>query len=137
MMGGVAGHAGLFASADEVTKMMQLFLNQGTYGDTRLFKPETVKRFTDRYNSATRRGLGFDKPETNTTKVSPVTDKASAQSFGHLGFTGTIAWADPANGLVFVFLSNRVNPNGWNRKLITTNVRNKAMIIAYEAIVTP
>ncbi|PZX12240.1 CubicO group peptidase (beta-lactamase class C family) [Breznakibacter xylanolyticus] len=137
IMGGVAGHAGLFASADEVTKMMQLFLNQGTYGDTRLFKPETVKRFTDRYNSATRRGLGFDKPETNTTKVSPVTDKASAQSFGHLGFTGTIAWADPANGLVFVFLSNRVNPNGWNRKLITTNVRNKAMTIAYEAIVTP
>lgn len=136
MMGGVAGHAGLFATVDEVAKMMQMYLNRGSYGGTQFFKPETVDRFINRYNTTSRRGLGFDKPEPDAVKVSPVCSNASPSSFGHTGFTGTIAWADPESGLLFVFLSNRVHPDGWNRKLISTNVRNKAMTMAYEAIVT-
>jgi CubicO group peptidase (beta-lactamase class C family) len=136
MMGGVAGHAGLFATVDEVAKMMQMYLNKGSYGGNQFFKPQTVDRFISQYNSTTRRGLGFDKPETDPVKISPVCENASPLSFGHTGFTGTIAWADPESGLIFVFLSNRVHPDGWNRKLISTNVRNKAMTMAYEAIIT-
>jgi CubicO group peptidase (beta-lactamase class C family) len=137
MLGGVAGHAGLFSNAGELAKIMQMYLNGGSYGGRQLIKPETVKLFTCRYNDTTRRGLGFDKPEVQSSKLSPVCADASDESFGHLGFTGCIAWADPKNDLIFIFLSNRVYPHSWNKRLIQADVRANAMQVAYDAIIEP
>ena len=134
LLGGVSGNAGLFSNADEMAKMMQMYLNDGVYGQQRYFQPQTVQLFTNPGITSVRRGLGFDKPETDPDKVSPVCGEASPKSFGHLGFTGTIAWADPETGLVFIFLSNRVNPYGWNKKLTESNVRSKIMSQAYKSI---
>jgi CubicO group peptidase (beta-lactamase class C family) len=134
MLGGVAGHAGLFSNAGDLAKMMQMYLNNGSYGGMQLVKPETVKLFTSRYNDTVRRGLGFDKPELKTSKTNPACDSASEKSFGHLGFTGCVAWADPQNGLIFILLSNRVYPHSWNKRLIQYEIRTKAMQVAYDAI---
>jgi CubicO group peptidase (beta-lactamase class C family) len=135
LLGGVAGSAGIFANAADVAKIMQLFLDNGKYGNQQIIGAETVKRFTSRYDSSNRRGLGFDKPDTTSVALSPVCAEASSASFGHLGFTGTIAWADPRNGLVFVFLSNRVHPNAWNKRLIQMDIRSQCMSAAYRSIV--
>lgn len=134
LMGGVAGHAGLFANSAELAKMMQMYLDGGRYGDQQILKPETVSLFTSRYDSQSRRGLGFDKPDTDNPRLSPVCAKASKESFGHTGFTGTIVWADPKTGLVMVFLSNRVCPDSWNKRLIQMDIRSKVMAVAYAAI---
>ncbi|MEX6626100.1 glycoside hydrolase family 3 N-terminal domain-containing protein [Tenacibaculum salmonis] len=126
MIGGVGGHAGLFANANDVAKIMQLFLQEGTYGDKKYFEPETIEKFNKRYyeNKRVRRGLGFDKPQLNP-KVKATCGCVSDQSFGHSGFTGTYTWADPATGIVYVFLSNRVYPTMRNRGLIKSNIRTK------------
>jgi CubicO group peptidase (beta-lactamase class C family) len=134
MMGGVAGHAGLFASVDDVAKMMQMFLNEGSYGGVRFLKPETVQLFTRSNSPTNRRGLGFDKPAMDSSSISPVNKEATSSSFGHLGFTGTLAWADPEKRLVVVFLSNRVYPRSWNKKLTEGKYRMKVMEIAYQSI---
>jgi CubicO group peptidase (beta-lactamase class C family) len=134
MMGGVAGHAGLFASADDVAKMMQMYLNEGSYGGIHFLKPETVQLFTRSNSPGNRRGLGFDKPATDSSSISPVNKEASPSSFGHLGFTGTLAWADPEKRLVVVFLSNRVYPRSWNKKLTEGKYRMKVMEAAYQSI---
>ncbi|MFT3739049.1 MAG: serine hydrolase [Breznakibacter sp.] len=134
LMGGVAGHAGLFSNSAELAKMMQLYLDKGHYGDRQLIKSETVALFSGRYDAQSRRGLGFDKPDLDNLRLSPVCAQASGESFGHTGFTGTIVWADPKNGLVFVFLSNRVCPEAWNKRLIQMDIRSKAMTVAYSAI---
>ncbi|WP_010528174.1 serine hydrolase domain-containing protein [Thermophagus xiamenensis] len=135
MMGGVAGHAGLFANALDIAKMMQLYLNGGHYGGKEYIKSNTIKLFTSRHNDKNRRGLGFDKPESDTTKVNPVSSFASPASFGHSGFTGTLAWADPLTGIVYVFLSNRVHPNQYNKKLIEENYRTTIQDIIYNSII--
>ena len=134
MMGGVGAHAGLFSNANDVGKIMQMYLQNGNYAGKQFFKPETIKEFTSYqfpYNE-NRRGLGFDKPP--LTGKSPVCDCASLSSFGHTGFTGTIAWEDPEYNLVFVFLSNRVYPEASNRRLITMNIRAKLMQQVYNEI---
>lgn len=123
MLGGISGHAGLFANANDVGVVMQLLLNGGTYGGQRLLKTSTIELFTKRVSKKSRRGLGFDKPETTPGKSSPAGNGASALCFGHTGFTGTCTWADPKNGLVYVFLSNRVNPSAENKKLAEQNIR--------------
>jgi beta-glucosidase-like glycosyl hydrolase/CubicO group peptidase (beta-lactamase class C family) len=122
-MGGVAGHAGLFSTAYDMAKIMQLFLWRGSYGGTQFLKPETVDKFTRKHDSGNRRGLGFDKPETDPRKTSPVCSEASPESFGHSGFTGTFVWVDPRRELVYVFLSNRVHPDSNNRLITTTGIR--------------
>jgi CubicO group peptidase (beta-lactamase class C family) len=104
---------------------MQMLLNKGSYGGEAYFKPETVNLFTAQYHADSRRGLGFDKPETNLLKATPAGKFSSALCYGHTGFTGTCAWADPKNGLVYVFLSNRINPTADNKKLAETNVRTR------------
>jgi CubicO group peptidase (beta-lactamase class C family) len=134
LMGGVAGHAGAFANAGDVARIMQMFLDGGTYGGVQLFSPETVKLFTSRTDASVRRGLGFDKPDSSSIVISPVCVEASSQSFGHTGFTGTIAWADPQNGLVFVFLSNRIHTHVWNKKLMQMDIRAKCMSAAYRSV---
>ncbi|MEM6724311.1 MAG: glycoside hydrolase family 3 N-terminal domain-containing protein, partial [Bacteroidota bacterium] len=107
MLGGVSGHAGLFANANDVAVILQMLLNDGVYGGVRYFKPETIATFTTRYERSTRRGIGFDMLETNAAKSPNFSQLASEQTFGHLGFTGIGAWADPQNELIYIFLSNR------------------------------
>lgn len=134
MLGGVAGHAGLFSNANDVAIVMQMLLNKGSYGGKTYFKANTVNKFTNTYMLIqSRRGLGFDKPDADPKK-SPTCKSASLSSFGHTGFTGTATWADPENGLVYVFLSNRIHPSTENKKLIEMNVRTEIQEVIYEAI---
>ena len=132
LMGGVAGHAGLFANANDVAILYQMMLNRGSYGGVQYIKPETVDLFTAKQSPASRRGLGFDRwdpiPEHNyPSKL------ASPQAYGHTGFTGTCVWVDPKYGLVYVFLSNRVNPNVGS-KLSSLNIRPRIQDVVYKAI---
>lgn len=134
LSGGVAGHAGLFGNANAVAKVLELQLQGGTYGGHYYFKPSTIKTFTKRQYINNRRGLGWDKPGDEMN--GPVSELASSDTFGHTGFTGTAAWADPVNQLIFVFLSNRVYPNSDNLKLIEENIRTRIQTLLYGAIIT-
>ena len=135
MLGGVGGHAGLFANANDVAKIMQMYLQKGFYGGKRYLKSETVEKFNKRYysNKKVRRGLGFDKPQLNK-RIKSTCGCVSDESFGHSGFTGTYAWADPKSGLVYVFLSNRVYPTMENKGLIKSNMRTEIQQIIQDAI---
>ena len=135
MLGGVGGHAGVFANANDVGKIMQLYLQKGFYGGKRYLKSETINKFNQRYfsNEKVRRGLGFDKPQLDP-EVKATCGCVSEESFGHSGFTGTYAWADPISGLVYVFLSNRVYPDMENRGLIERNMRTKIQQVLQDAI---
>lgn len=137
MMGGVAGHAGLFATAQDVALVFQMLLNKGTYGGKRYFKPETVALFTAYNSTLNFRGLGFDKPMGDPEKGGAAGNRVSAQAFGHQGFTGTCAWADPATGIIFVFLSNRVYPTADNKKISEQNVRTITQDYIYESLGIP
>ena len=137
MFGGVAGHAGLFSNAGDIGVIMQMLLNGGTYNNKKYLNPETIELFTAYHSVNSRRGYGFDKPEKdNATRLEAFPCLlASPLTFGHTGFTGTCAWADPAHDLVFVFLSNRVYPEGGdNKKLLTMNVRGKIQEAVYKAM---
>ena len=132
MMGGVAGHAGVFSNANDLAKMMQMFLNNGLYGGHQYLSENVIKEFT-KYQFRTqgnRRGLGFDKQLGNS---GPAYSGVPTSSFGHSGFTGTLVWADPDNQLVYVFLSNRVYPSAENTKLIQHKIREKIHQRIYEA----
>lgn len=134
LMGGVAGHAGLFGNALDLAKLMQLFLNKGFHNGVQLLDSNVVKDYTAcHFCPKNRRGLCFEKPEPNTSKDSPVTAECSLESFGHAGFTGTLAWADPENKLVFVFLSNRVFPNSEENKLVKLGIRGKVHKAFYDS----
>ncbi|MDO5654613.1 MAG: glycoside hydrolase family 3 N-terminal domain-containing protein [Flavobacteriaceae bacterium] len=133
MLGGVAGHAGIFSNSNDLAKMMQMFLNNGVYGGRKYLTESVIKEFTSyQYrNQGNRRGLGFDKQlGTNGPAYSGV----SSSSYGHSGFTGTLVWADPEYNLVYVFLSNRVYPTSDNRKLIQNEIREKIHQRIYEAL---
>ena len=108
--GGVQGNAGLFSNATDIAKYCRMLLNGGVYGNRRILSPETVRLFTTSKSPTCRRGLGFDKPDTDNPDKSPTCEEASPSVFGHVGFTGTAFWVDPDNDLIFVFLTNRVNP---------------------------
>lgn len=131
LMGGVSGHAGLFGSSLDLAKILQMYLQEGFYGGKRYFKPETVAEFTKVQFPEThnRRGLAFDKPTLGNSNL-PLSraypaPQVSASSYGHTGFTGTMAWADPEHELLFVFLSNRVHPTRTNNKLQNSSLRIK------------
>lgn len=134
MMGGVAGHAGLFGDALDVAKMMQLFLDGGMFNDERLISAKTINDFNTCYycKEGNRRGAGFDKPQLG--KSGPTCGCASMKSFGHTGFTGTMAWADPEKDLVYVFLSNRTYPNADDNKLSKANTREDIQQVIYDAL---
>lgn len=121
--GGVQGNAGLFSNARDIAKYCQMLLNGGTYGGKQLLKPETVKLFTTAKSPTCRRGLGFDKPDMENPDYSPTCEEASATTIGHLGFTGTVFWIDPAQNLTFIFLTNRVNPTRDNAAFNKANIR--------------
>ena len=140
MLDNVAGHAGLFSNAADLAKLYQMLLNGGVYQEKRFLKKETIGWFTSYQTPISRRGLGFDKPEKDND-IRPV-DKAypsksvSTATFGHTGFTGTCVWVDPAYDLIYIFLSNRVNPSGGdNLKLSQLNIRSRIQEIIYASII--
>lgn len=134
LLGGIAGHAGIFSNANDVAKIMQMYLNGGTYGGKRYFKESTVEKFnTCHYcDDNVRRGVGFDKPQLRN--VGPTCGCVSMSSFGHSGFTGTFTWADPEEEIVYVFLSNRIHPSVENRKLIQEDIRSEIQQVIYDAL---
>jgi beta-glucosidase-like glycosyl hydrolase/CubicO group peptidase (beta-lactamase class C family) len=127
LSGGVAGHAGLFSNANDLAKLYQMYLNGGFYGGTRYLTEETIAEFTSCANCGhgNRRGLGFDKKDPDRKKKSPICEEASLQSYGHTGFTGTMVWIDPERDLVFIFLSNRINPSSDNNRLSQLGTRSE------------
>ncbi len=134
MFGGIGGHAGLFANANDVTKIMQMYLNGGYYGGKQYFQRQTLEEFNTCYycHKDVRRGVGFDKPQLGD--IGPTCGCISMTSFGHSGFTGTFTWADPEEEIVYVFLSNRTFPDSANRKLISNDIRSEIQRVIYEAI---
>jgi len=135
MQGGVAGHAGLFGTALDLAKLMQMYMNYGTLNGVRILDEKVVREFTGcHFCPGNRRGLCFDKPEPDPKRESPVTSECSSRSFGHSGFTGTFVWADPDNELIFVFLSNRVYPDAEPNKLAKSGIRGKIHKAFYEAM---
>lgn len=136
MFGGVAGHAGLFSNAYDLSLLYQMLLNGGELNGERYLHPETVKLFTSYNSKVSRRGLGFDKPEKdNAIRKDPYpASLASSETFGHTGFTGTCVWVDPKYDLVYIFLSNRVYPTRDNGKLSNMGIRGKIQDAIYRAI---
>lgn len=134
MLGGVGGHAGLFANSRDLATIVQLFLNKGKMGGIDYISPDIVDEFTGcQYCPTNRRGAGFDKPSPDGSG-GPVTKMASLSSYGHSGFTGTLVWADPKYKLNYVFLSNRVYPDAENWKIVKMNVRSEIHEIIYQAV---
>ena len=137
LMGGVAGHAGLFANARDLAVLMQLLLNEGYANNRQFISGYTVKKFTSApfKDNKNRRGIGFDKPEVDPSVQGYTPSKQSSmESFGHTGFTGTFVWADPKNGLIVIFLSNRIYPDADNNKLSQNNIRTRIHDLFYEAV---
>jgi CubicO group peptidase (beta-lactamase class C family) len=132
LMGGVAGHAGLFADANDLAILYQMVLNRGFYGGVQFIKPETVDLFTAKQSAISRRGLGFDRWDPIADHHYP-SQLASPQTYGHTGFTGTCVWVDPRYNLVYIFLSNRVNPVV-SSKLSSLNIRPRIQDVVYQAI---
>lgn len=133
MMGGVAGHAGLFSNATDLAALMQMLLNKGQIGTLNLIHKDIVELYTKcQFCPGNRRGLGFDKPSADGSG-GPVSNLTSLASFGHSGFTGTLAWADPTYQINYVFLSNRVSPNADNWKIRDMNIRTNIQKVIYEA----
>jgi beta-N-acetylhexosaminidase len=137
MLGGIGGHAGLFSTSRDVAVIFQMLTNKGNYGGKQYLKPATIDLFTEYGSKISHRGLGFDKPLPDADNGGPTGDRWSALTFGHQGFTGTCVWADPASGVVFVFLSNRVYPSGSNTKINKLNVRTTAQDYIYESLGIP
>ncbi|MCK5029209.1 MAG: serine hydrolase [Bacteroidales bacterium] len=137
MLGGVCGHAGIFSTAGDLAKLMQMYLNGGEYGGFKYFNKETIDLFTTSpfLENNNRRALGFDKPQMDYSKSGPTCQCVSGSSFGHTGFTGTIAWSDPEEQIVYIFLSNRIHPDQDNSKLIKMNVRTDIQELIYNAII--
>ncbi len=132
--GGVSGNAGLFSNANDLAKVLQLLLNQGEYGGERYLTTETSRLFTQSKSPLSRRGLGFDKPAAGNPKQSPCGQLTPACVYGHTGYTGTCFWVDPDNQLVYIFLSNRVNPTRANNKLSSLDIRTRIQDAIYKAI---
>jgi len=135
MQGGIGGHAGLFSNANDVAKIMQMYLQQGSYGGERYLKPETIDKFNHQYyaKDQVRKGVGFDKPQIKESEKATC-GCVSSQSFGHSGFTGTYTWADPVSGIVYVFLSNRTFPTANNLGLVNSNIRTEIQQVIQNAI---
>lgn len=132
--GGLQGNAGLFANAGDLAKICQMWLDGGQYGGQRYLKPETVSMFTTQKSPTCRRGLGFDKPDVENLASSPTCDEAPADTYGHLGFTGTVFWVVPSEQLIFIFLTNRVDPTRDNAAFNAANLRPALMQAALKAI---
>lgn len=134
MMGGVAGHAGLFSNAGDLAVLMQMLINKGSYGGQQFITPETVDLFTTRHPKSTRRGIGFDMKELDTRKAKSMSPLAPASTFGHTGFTGNAVWADPENKIVYIFCANRTYPGKNNQTFNNRDYRSKVQTLIYKAM---
>ena len=136
MLGGVSGHAGLFSNASDLAVVMQMLLQNGYYGGVQYIESKTINDFTKQQFplDENRRGVCFDRPYPEYDSLGPCCESVSQKSYGHSGFTGTYAWADPENGLVYVFLSNRVYPDASNRKIVKMNIRTEIHQAMYDII---
>ncbi|MCE4565843.1 serine hydrolase [Maribellus sp. CM-23] len=138
VFGGFSGNAGLFANANDLAKLMEMYLQMGTYGGNQYLSRKTMEEFTRVQfpENNNRRGLGFDKPLLNNKEVTPEQSYpcpgASPDSFGHSGFTGTFVWADPTYNLIYIFLSNRVYPTRETNMLGKLNVRSQVLQTFYD-----
>ncbi|MBQ0768949.1 MAG: serine hydrolase [Bizionia sp.] len=136
MQGGVGGHAGVFSNANDIAKIMQMYLQKGYYGGVRYLKPETIDKFNTCYfcEENVRRGVGFDKPQLG--EAGPTCGCLSMTSFGHSGFTGTYAWADPEEEIIYVFLANRTYPSSKGKNmLLREDIRTNIQKAIYDAII--
>ncbi len=139
MQGGVGGHAGVFSNAEDLAVVMQMLINGGTYGGERYLSERVVEEYTrcqfcESELDEERRGAGFDKPVI-PEGPGPTCKCVSFDSFGHSGFTGTIAWADPVEEIVYIFLSNRVYPSAENKKLAKMDIRTNIQEEIYKVLV--
>jgi beta-N-acetylhexosaminidase len=141
MLGGISGHAGLFATANDLMKLMEMYRRTGSYGGEQIISNEVLERYTRvQYpENDNRRGLGFDKPlldnaESPPKEAYPCKD-ASPSSFGHSGYTGTFVWMDPEYEISYIFLSNRVNPTRNNNLLSELNIRSDILQAIYDSII--
>ena len=134
LLGGVSGHAGLFSNANDIAKIMQMYLWNGSYGNDQYIKSETIDLFNscNFCDADVRRGVGFDKPQLDD--IGPTCGCISMNSFGHSGFTGTFTWADPDEEIIYVFLSNRTYPSADNKSIIENNLRSDIQGLIYESI---
>ncbi len=139
MMDGVSANAGLFGTAIDLAKLMQMYLNMGEYGGYRFITRPTLKSFTSYHyaNENVHRGLGFDKPLLQNKDQGMPAKDAGEDSFGHSGYTGTFTWADPDSGILFVFMSNRVYPTRENNKIASLSIRPKMHQVIYDARLDP
>ncbi|XCI74969.1 MAG: glycoside hydrolase family 3 N-terminal domain-containing protein [Flavobacteriales bacterium] len=135
MLGGVSGHAGLFSNANDLAKIMQMYLQGGYYGGKRYLQAQTVKKFTSYQYKKNRRGLGFDKPQREGDRPYSSPYDASPENYGHRGFTGTMVWADPVEQIVYVFLSNHVQPSSETNLLLKLYTRSEIQNTIYQSIV--
>ena len=135
MQGGVGGHAGLFSNANDVAKIMQMYIQGGYYGGQRFLNERTIEKFNKCYfcHKEVRRGVGFDKPQLKDK--GPTCGCVSRRSFGHSGFTGTYTWADPDAEIVYVFLSNRTYPSSTNRLLVRSELRTRIQQVIYDSVI--
>lgn len=141
MLGGISGHAGLFSTANDLLKLMELYRRMGEYGGEQLIGNDVLKKYTSVQfpENNNRRGLGFDKPLLNNSEL-PQKDTyptrgASPESFGHSGYTGTFVWVDPVKEISYVFFSNRVYPTRNNNRLSALNIRTEILQAIYDSIV--
>jgi len=136
MLGGVACHAGIFSNVNDLAKIMQMYLNDGSYAGEQFIDPLILDLYKSSPNlrNGNRRGLGFDKPEMDYDKEGPTCQCVSASSFGHTGFTGTMAWADPESGIIYIFLSNRIHPDQDNPKMVEMDIRTKIQEVFHTAL---
>jgi CubicO group peptidase (beta-lactamase class C family) len=141
MLGGISGHAGLFATANDLMKLMEMYRRMGEYGGEQLISKDVMERYTRVQfpENNNRRGLGFDKPLLNNNELSdseayPAKD-AAPESFGHSGYTGTFVWMDPVNEISYIFFSNRVHPTRNNTKLSEMNIRSQILQAVYDSII--
>ena len=132
--GGVQGNAGLFSNANDLAKLLQMWLNGGTYGGVRLLKASTVETFTTQKSPNSHRGLGFDKPVVGNPSASSTCAEATPETYGHTGFTGTCFWVDPKNDMFYIFLSNRVSPTRNNPNFGRISARSHIQSLIYRAI---
>jgi beta-glucosidase-like glycosyl hydrolase/CubicO group peptidase (beta-lactamase class C family) len=132
--GGVSGNAGLFSNANDLAKIMQLYLNKGVYGGERYLSTKTCRLFTGSKSPNSRRGLGFDKPDARNPAFSPCGLLTPETVYGHTGFTGTCFWIDPDNNLFFIFLSNRTFPSRISSTLFTLDIRTRIQDVIYKSI---
>ncbi|MBQ9218522.1 MAG: serine hydrolase [Muribaculaceae bacterium] len=133
--GGVQGNAGLFSTGNDLAKLLQMWLNGGTYGDQRFYKTSTVETFTTQKSPNSHRGLGFDKPVVGNPDASNTCPEATPETYGHTGFTGTSFWVDPKNDMFYIFLSNRVSPTRNNPNFGRISARSHIHSLIYRNLI--